>query len=62
VVRTFKAVSTRQVRQTAEPSFAWQRNYYEHIIRDDAALERIRDYIVANPRKWELDHFIPTTV
>ena len=27
----------------------WQRNYYEHIIRDEHALERIRDYILANP-------------
>ncbi len=31
----------------------WQRNYYEHIIRDRAALERIRWYIASNPRRWQ---------
>ena len=30
----------------------WQRNYYEHIIRNDADLNRIRDYIANNPLKW----------
>lgn len=30
----------------------WQRNYYECIIRSEAALGRIRRYIVANPAKW----------
>jgi REP element-mobilizing transposase RayT len=29
----------------------WQRNYYEHIIRDEAALQRIRQYIRKNPAK-----------
>ena len=33
----------------------WQRNYYEHIIRDDQALNRIRNYIIHNPSKWERD-------
>ncbi len=30
----------------------WQRNYYEHIIRDEISLEKIRNYIIDNPRKW----------
>lgn len=30
----------------------WQRNYYEHIIRNDQDLERIRSYIEANPSRW----------
>ena len=33
----------------------WQRNYYEHIIRDDAALNRIRQYIMENPARWAED-------
>jgi putative transposase len=39
----------------------WQRNYYEHVIRDDASLEKIREYIVNNPMQWTLDkyHFNP---
>ncbi len=37
------------------PGRLWQRNYYEHIIRDDADLERIREYIAANPAHWYED-------
>jgi putative transposase len=33
----------------------WQRNYYDHIIRDEMDLNRIREYILNNPLKWELD-------
>ena len=33
----------------------WQRNYYEHIIRDENELNRIRQYIIDNPEKWEMD-------
>jgi len=33
----------------------WQRNYYEHIIRNDESLMRIREYIQMNPLRWEYD-------
>ena len=33
----------------------WQRNYWEHIVRDEKELNRIRDYIRQNPQKWETD-------
>lgn len=33
----------------------WQRNYYEHIVRDEADLARIRAYIEANPGRWDED-------
>jgi REP element-mobilizing transposase RayT len=33
----------------------WQRNYHEHVIRDETDLSRIREYIVNNPRKWDMD-------
>ena len=33
----------------------WQRNYYEHIIRHDDSLRRIRQYIIGNPGQWALD-------
>jgi REP element-mobilizing transposase RayT len=35
--------------------FVWQRNYYEHVIRDDDDLDRIREYIIDNPINWEID-------
>ena len=37
----------------------WQRNYYDRIIRDDNELNRIREYIIYNPLKWDLDHDNP---
>jgi len=33
----------------------WQRNYYEHIIRDAESLSRIREYISTNPERWSMD-------
>lgn len=33
----------------------WQRNYYEHIIRDEISLGKIRAYIIDNPQNWETD-------
>ena len=33
----------------------WQRNYWEHIVRDENELGRIRDYIRNNSQKWETD-------
>lgn len=33
----------------------WQRNYHEHIIRDEVSLDRIREYILANPSRWAAD-------
>ncbi len=37
----------------------WQRNYYEHIIRNESELSRIRQYIEYNPLKWDLDRENP---
>jgi len=35
----------------------WQRNYYEHIIRNELSYQRITDYIINNPEKWNNDDF-----
>lgn len=37
----------------------WQRNYYEHIIRNENDLNRIRKYILNNPEQWQFDHENP---
>ena len=33
----------------------WQRNYHEHIIRNEKSLEKIREYVIYNPQTWEKD-------
>jgi len=35
----------------------WQRNYYDHIIRNTTAYLRISEYIKNNPANWEADEF-----
>jgi len=59
LVRAYKAASTREIRKAANPDFAWQRNYYEHIIRDEPSLNRIQQYIVDNPARWAFDRENP---
>jgi REP element-mobilizing transposase RayT len=57
IVRAFKLFSSRrinEIRKTPGVS-VWQQNYYEHIIRNENELHEIRQYIVLNPLKWELD-------
>lgn len=52
----------RGIRSNKWPVFdgrVWQRNYYEHVIRDDSDLKRIRRYIEENPLRWELDEENP---
>jgi REP element-mobilizing transposase RayT len=46
------------LRQTVGTSI-WQRGYYEHVIRDDQSLNRIREYIIDNPWRWHLDRENP---
>ncbi len=59
VVRTFKAASTRLVRTAGMPDFAWQRSFYEHVIRSEIELDRVREYVVGNPAKWGMDRENP---
>ena len=57
VIRAFKSVSAIQVNRLLSRSGQplWQRNYYEHIIRNEEGLNRIREYIGNNPMNWEWD-------
>jgi len=61
IVQTFKSVSTRRAHGMGLNAalLLWQRNYYEHVIRDEPELTRIRHYIVENPMRWELDRYHP---
>ncbi len=59
VIRTFKAVVTRRIHKAGVGAFAWQRNYYERIIRNQDELDRARQYIRDNPARWAEDHENP---
>jgi hypothetical protein len=43
-------------------STLWQRNYYEHIIRDEKSYNNISEYIVNNPLNWKDDTFYEETI
>ncbi len=55
IVRGFKIGVTKWARQNTSINDIWQRNYYDHIIRDETDLHRIHEYIQTNPLRWELD-------
>ena len=59
MVRSFKALASRQIRLSWKIDFGWQRNYYEHVIRNEDSLNYIREYIITNPLRWELDRENP---
>lgn len=56
VIKSFKDVAIKQIRSDLENfCFLWQRSFYDHIIRSDVVLSRIREYIQNNPLNWEND-------
>ena len=61
MVGAFKSLSALEVNRLLARSGQplWHRNYHEHVIRGDADLDRIRQYIVENPAKWAEDRENP---
>ena len=69
IIGAFKSITThnymRGVKQFGWHPFAgklWQRNYYEHILRDETDWERISVYIADNPHNWVDDQENPANV
>lgn len=57
IIRGFKSAVTKYAKQNRYNESPWQRNYHEHVIRSDDALEKISDYIKYNPILWEKDKY-----
>ncbi len=62
IVRGFKIGVTKWMRQNTPVRNIWQRNYYEHVIRNEDELNRIRQYIIDNPLRWDTDRDNPHVV
>lgn len=57
VIGSYKSAVTRTIHETTQiPDFrVWQSRYYDHIIRSEADLNRIREYVTTNPARWPAD-------
>ncbi len=55
IIGAFKTTSSKYIHQAGLNSFKWQRSFYDHIIRNEYSLFKIREYIRNNPRKWNED-------
>jgi putative transposase len=61
IVRSFKYETTKKINLLRESPGVkiWQRNYYEHIIRNEAEHQTICNYIYQNPLRWDIDQLHP---
>ena len=61
IIGSYKSGVSKRINETrATPGQpVWQRNNYEHVIRDEAELARIREYIETNPARWTVDRENP---
>lgn len=59
VIGRFKSYTTYLYNQICERKglILWQRNFYEHVIRNEQSLNEIQKYIVSNPVKWYEDKY-----
>jgi putative transposase len=55
IIRSYKSAVTRLAGLAGFKEFAWQTRYYDHIVRDENSLCNIRQYVIDNPARWELD-------
>ncbi len=58
IVRAFKTFSARRINalRGTPASPVWQRGFYDHVVRDEPDLRRIRQYVLDNPLTWDADH------
>jgi putative transposase len=61
IIQNFKSVSTRKINKMRNNPGCpvWQRDYYEHVIRNETDLVNIRQYVANNPQKWDMDENNP---
>lgn len=58
IIKSYKEICTKQIRNNlALTEFQWQRSFYDHIIRTEKSLIKIREYIKNNLVKWHLDKY-----
>ena len=61
IIGWFKMNSAKRINQILgkQGTPVWQRNYWEHVVRDEQSLIRIREYVLSNPSRWHFDRNNP---
>jgi REP element-mobilizing transposase RayT len=64
IIRSYKSAVALRIHyaQPNDDSPVWQRNYYEHVIRNTDDANRIHTYIESNPANWDIDKENPSRV
>jgi putative transposase len=57
IIGQVKSICTKRIWAIGYTDFAWQTRFYDHIIRNESSLKRIREYIVNNPAEWKEDRY-----
>jgi putative transposase len=58
VMRSYKSIVTRKIRAATNTRMTiWQGRFYDHVICNDADLNRVREYTINNPARWREDRF-----
>jgi len=52
IVGEFKSKATKSIRMAGHRNFDWQERFHDHIVRSEEELQRIRTYILENPKRW----------
>lgn len=56
IIRSYKS-AVAKLAHSIDPGFTWQSRFHDHIIRTEEEFQKIRHYIINNPRNWEKDKF-----
>ena len=59
IIGQFKSICTKRIVAYGCRDFAWQPRFFDHVIRDEGSLISRRQYIIDNPRNWELEGDYP---
>jgi putative transposase len=64
IIGAFKSKSVQIARSSGllQGRTLWQRGFHDHVVRDEAGLDRVREYIQNNPLRWHLDRENPAKI
>ncbi|MDZ7305398.1 MAG: hypothetical protein ONB44_25030 [candidate division KSB1 bacterium] len=62
IIGQFKSICTKRISAAGFRDFAWQPRFYDHTLRNEKSLQKIREYVINNPLRWEEDKENPANL